>query len=61
MKILLVAPPWLDIYDNFSVAAKLGCVSPPLGLMYLAGGILHLEVIAVSLIWKAKKLTLKSL
>ena len=41
MKILLVAPPWLDIYDNFSVAAKLGCVSPPLGLMYLAGGILH--------------------
>jgi anaerobic magnesium-protoporphyrin IX monomethyl ester cyclase len=41
MKILLVAPPWLDIYDNFRAAAKLGCVSPPLGLMYLAGAIIE--------------------
>lgn len=40
MRILLIAPPWLDIYGNYQAAAKLGCVSPPLGLMYLGGAIL---------------------
>ncbi len=39
MKILLVAPPWLDIYGDFKEAAKLGCASPPLGLMYLGASI----------------------
>jgi len=37
MKILLVAPPWLDVYGDFREAARLGCASPPLGLMYLGG------------------------
>jgi radical SAM superfamily enzyme YgiQ (UPF0313 family) len=41
MKILLVAPPWLDIYGSYRSAAKLGCVSPPLGLAYLGGAILE--------------------
>lgn len=40
MRVLLVAPPWLDVYGNFTAAAKLGCVSLPLGLMYLAGAVL---------------------
>ena len=35
-KVLLVAPPWLDVYGDFQAAAKIGCVSPPLGLAYLA-------------------------
>ena len=39
MKVLLIAPPWLDIYGDFKAAAKLGCASPPLGLMYLAASI----------------------
>lgn len=39
MKAILIAPPWLDIYARFKEAAKLGCVSPPLGLMYLAGAV----------------------
>ena len=41
MRVLLVAPPWLDIYGNFSAAANLGCVSPPLGLIYLGGVVLN--------------------
>ncbi|MBN1342232.1 MAG: radical SAM protein [Phycisphaerae bacterium] len=41
MKVLLVAPPWLEIYGDFRAAAKLGCVSPPLGLMYLGGAVLQ--------------------
>jgi len=40
MNILLVAPTWLDVYGNYKTAAKLGCVSPPLGLIYLGGAIL---------------------
>jgi len=43
MRILLVAPPWLDIYGDYQAAAKLGCVSPPLGLMYLAGSVLEAD------------------
>lgn len=39
MKVILIAPPWLDIYGRFKEAAKIGCVSPPLGLMYLAGAV----------------------
>lgn len=39
MKVLLVAPPWLHIYGDFREAAKIGCVSPPLGLMYLGGAV----------------------
>ncbi len=41
MKTLLVAPPWMDIYGNYREAAKLGCVSPPLGLAYLGGALLE--------------------
>jgi radical SAM superfamily enzyme YgiQ (UPF0313 family) len=41
MRVLLVAPPWLDIYGDYQAAAKLGCVSPPLGLMYLAASVLE--------------------
>lgn len=40
MRILLVAPPWLEVYGNFKSAAKIGCVSPPLGLTYLGSSIL---------------------
>lgn len=40
MRVLLVAPPWLDIYGDFKAAAKVGCVSHPLGLAYLGGAIL---------------------
>lgn len=39
MKLLLVAPPWLHIYADYREAAKLGCVSPPLGLMYLGASV----------------------
>ena len=41
MRVLLVAPPWLEIYGNFKQAAKIGCVSPPLGLAYLGGAIIE--------------------
>ena len=41
MRVLLVAPPWLEIYGNFQKAAKIGCVSPPLGLAYLGGAIIE--------------------
>ncbi len=41
MRILLIAPPWLEIYGNFKEAAKIGCVSPPLGLAYLGGAVLE--------------------
>ena len=40
MKILLIAPPWLEIYGDYKAAAKVGLVTPPLGLAYLGGGIL---------------------
>lgn len=36
MRILLIYPPWIKIYDKYQSAAKLECVSPPLGLCYLA-------------------------
>ena len=39
MRILLIAPPWLEIYGHYKKAAKIGCVSPPLGLAYLGGAI----------------------
>lgn len=39
MRVLLIAPPWLDIYGNYQAAAKLGCVAPPLGLAYLGGAL----------------------
>lgn len=39
MRVLLIAPPWLEIYGNYKEAAKIGCVSPPLGLGYIAGAI----------------------
>jgi len=39
MKVLLIAPPWLDIYGYYSRAARLGCVAQPLGLMYLGGAL----------------------
>ncbi len=42
MRTLLIAPPWLDIYGDFKAAAKLGCVSHPLGLAYLGGAILEI-------------------
>lgn len=41
MRILFIAPPWLEIYGNFKEAAKIGCVSPPLGLAYLGGAVLE--------------------
>lgn len=41
MRVLLIAPPWLEIYGNFKKAAKIGCVSPPLGLTYLGGSVLN--------------------
>lgn len=39
MRIALIAPPWLEIYGNFKEAAKIGCISPPLGLLYLGGAL----------------------
>lgn len=42
IRTLLVAPPWLDIYGNYQAAAKLGCVSHPLGLAYVGGAILEM-------------------
>jgi len=42
IRTLLIAPPWLDIYGSYKAAAKLGCVSPPLGLAYLGGAVLEL-------------------
>jgi len=39
MRVLLIAPPWLDIYGNYQAAAKQGCIAPPLGLAYLGGAI----------------------
>ena len=35
MKILLIAPPWVDIYGKFKDAVK-GSKTPPTGLLYLA-------------------------
>jgi radical SAM superfamily enzyme YgiQ (UPF0313 family) len=35
-KVLLIAPPWGDIYGSFKHVAKVGVFYPPLGLCYLA-------------------------
>ncbi len=40
MRVLLIAPPWLDIYGDYKAAAKLGCVGAPLGLMYLGAAVM---------------------
>lgn len=34
-RILLIGPPWGDVYGNFKHAAKVGVFYPPLGLCYL--------------------------
>jgi anaerobic magnesium-protoporphyrin IX monomethyl ester cyclase len=39
MRVLLIMPPWLDVYGNYGDAARLGCVSPPLGLAYLGAAV----------------------
>lgn len=36
MKILLINPPFLDVYKGFKAAAKLGVLYPPTGLLYIA-------------------------
>ena len=36
MKILLIYPPWAEIYGRYKAAAKVGVLYPPLGLCYLA-------------------------
>jgi radical SAM superfamily enzyme YgiQ (UPF0313 family) len=41
VRILLISPPWLEIYGYYKKAAKIGCVSPPLGLTYLGGAIIN--------------------
>lgn len=35
-KVLLLAPPWGDVYGNFKHVAKVGVFYPPLGLCYIA-------------------------
>lgn len=39
MKILLINPSFTGVYGNYSPAAKIGVLYPPLGLAYLAGNI----------------------
>ena len=39
MKILLINPSFTGIYGNFSPAAKVGVLWPPMGLSYLASNI----------------------
>lgn len=36
MKIVLIHPPWSDLYGKYKAAAKVGNCYPPLGLCYLA-------------------------
>lgn len=36
MKVMLIGPPWGDVYGNFKHVAKVGVFYPPLGLCYLA-------------------------
>ncbi len=43
MRVLLIAPPWLDIYGDYQAAAKMGCVAPPLGLAYLGGALEEID------------------
>ena len=39
MRVLLIAPPWLDIYGDYKEASKLDTVSSPLGLAYIGAAI----------------------
>ncbi len=39
MHILLIGPPWADVYGRFRHAAKVGVFYPPLGLCYLASAL----------------------
>jgi len=36
MKIVLIHPPWYDVYEEYKHAAKVELFTPPLGLCYLA-------------------------
>ncbi len=36
MKVLLIDPPWDDLYGKYKPAAKVGVLYPPLGLCYLS-------------------------
>jgi len=38
-RILLIGPPWGDVYGNFKHVAKVGVFYPPLGLCYLKGSL----------------------
>ena len=61
MKILLIAPPWLEIYGDYKAAAKVGLVTPPLGLAYLGGGILATGSECEVLDMEAEQLTTEGL
>lgn len=39
MKLILIHPPWADVYGNYKAAAKVGVLYPPLGLCYLASSL----------------------
>lgn len=39
MKILLIHPPWAEIYDKYGPAAKVGLAYPSLGLCYIASAL----------------------
>jgi radical SAM superfamily enzyme YgiQ (UPF0313 family) len=39
MGILLIQPPWLEIFGRYKNAAKIGTFDPPLGLCYLASAV----------------------
>lgn len=41
MKVLLINPPFFDVYRGFKEAAKLGASYPPIGLLYLASSALR--------------------
>ena len=36
MRILLICPPYMQVYGKYRPAAKVGVFYPPMGLMYLA-------------------------
>ncbi len=36
MKVLLVNPPWSEVYGRYKPAARVGVMNPPLGLCYLS-------------------------
>ena len=41
MNILLINPPFFDVYKGFQKAARIGASYPPTGLLYLAGRLLQ--------------------